>query len=338
MVLPVPWAATTELCQERWEAAGSAITAPPGLEVQEVVSHTMSLPLIDEMWQGYGHAVTSLGHDVSEVQRLSHHTASTECPATDPMAVAYVDELSYFDQNSILSLKDSSLVDERCVWMNSNIGLPSFHKDRCRLNGSSSLVSNSHEAKPFLHPHQSMADADSSSTEEDGSCTSSQEPSAIEAARIPAQGSTDDSATATEIAEQTPPGECQVGTGITTLMISNMPVRIKVHSIIDAINSLGFGEAFDMIYMPVNYRTQRGKASNFSGYAFVNFKKSEDAAKFSKEFYNFRFPTRTSKKRPYIKPAATQGFEANIKKHNAQRSSGCLVTCNANGSLDVLSS
>jgi len=250
-------------------------------------------------------------------------------------------------------------VDERCVWMNSNIGQPSFHKDRCRLKSSSSSVCNSLDAEPFLHPRRSMADADSSSTEEDGSCTSSQDATrakcrgnnylsspdstrrTVEAARISAQGSrasSDDSATATGIAAQSPPGECQVGPGITTLMLSNMPVRIKVHTIIDAINSLGFGEAFDMIYMPVNYRIQGGKASNFSGYAFVNFKKSEDAAKFSMVFYNFRFPTRSSKKRPYIKAAATQGFEANMKKHNAQRSSGCLVTCNENGSLAVLSS
>jgi RNA recognition motif-containing protein len=122
---------------------------------------------------------------------------------------------------------------------------------------------------------------------------------------------------------------------ITTLMIGNIPVQFKIESILDAIKQLGFADAYDLVYMPSQYNRQGGKPFGHFNYAFVNFRKSEDAAAFVKEFRNFRIQSATSKaRRLYIKAAACQGFEANVRTYKSRRSSGYLVTCAKNGSLN----
>lgn len=94
----------------------------------------------------------------------------------------------------------------------------------------------------------------------------------------------------------------------TTLMVLGIPNRIKLRSIIGLFNSHGFENSYDLVYMPFG-----GKKNQ--GYVFVNFKDPEGALAFAQAFDGFQFPNFTSQRRTFTKPAACQGFEANMRLH-----------------------
>jgi len=113
---------------------------------------------------------------------------------------------------------------------------------------------------------------------------------------------------------------------ITTLMICDLPCRQSIHQLIEVINELGFGNTYDLVYLPPGKRHQKAKHSQNIGYAFVNFKLAENAAAFCQTFQDFVFPHCESKKLSFAKPAFRQGYEANLQMHSKQLSGSCLLT------------
>jgi len=97
----------------------------------------------------------------------------------------------------------------------------------------------------------------------------------------------------------------------TTLMIRNVPNRYSQRELISELKSLGFGGAFDFLYVPLDL----GTMSNV-GYAFVNFTQSVWAEKCMQVLQNHRFKRhRQAGKVAAVSVAHIQGLEANLKHY-----------------------
>jgi hypothetical protein len=121
--------------------------------------------------------------------------------------------------------------------------------------------------------------------------------------------------------------EMSAANDITTLMICDIPCRLTIHQVIDAMDKGGYKNTYDLVYMPPRKgcRPHKQKQRNV-GYAFVNFKNSECAASFAQAFHMFNFPSCTSTKLSYTRVAQYQGYEENLRMHSNQLLSGCLLT------------
>eukprot|EP00448_Togula_jolla_P040573 CAMPEP_0170641312 /NCGR_PEP_ID=MMETSP0224-20130122/40692_1 /TAXON_ID=285029 /ORGANISM="Togula jolla, Strain CCCM 725" /LENGTH=180 /DNA_ID=CAMNT_0010971879 /DNA_START=117 /DNA_END=656 /DNA_ORIENTATION=- len=75
---------------------------------------------------------------------------------------------------------------------------------------------------------------------------------------------------------------------ISTLMLGNLPYRASKKNITDAVDQMGFQDAYELCYVP-NAARRGPRASNL-GYAFIQFKSPEIAAAFARCFGDFRFP------------------------------------------------
>jgi len=94
---------------------------------------------------------------------------------------------------------------------------------------------------------------------------------------------------------------------VTTMMIRNLPARLRQSQLTKAINADGFHNTYDFIYMPCVLSARQGK-----GYAFVNFATSELAAAFQIAWNgNTRFNMNWSKVLS-VAPSSAQGKEANM--------------------------
>lgn len=115
---------------------------------------------------------------------------------------------------------------------------------------------------------------------------------------------------------------------VTTLMVGALPVRLDIHQLVEAINSFGFANSYDLVYMPYRSVKKRGKVQHGSpGYAFVNFKTPEVARKFASVFTGYTFPGFASERQALVKPAASQGYEANLALHaNDKKQQGGILT------------
>lgn len=112
---------------------------------------------------------------------------------------------------------------------------------------------------------------------------------------------------------------------ITTLMIADIPCRKSIEDVIELIDSLGFTNTYNLVYMPSRMRPHgQGSLTNI-GYGFVNFKTAQLAAEFGHAFKNIVFPNSATKKISYTKPARCQGFEANVAQYHS-KSRGRLRT------------
>ena len=112
-------------------------------------------------------------------------------------------------------------------------------------------------------------------------------------------------------------------------MLCDIPCRMSINQVLDAINQVGFSRTYDLVYVPSrpgSWRPKKTKSPQNMGYAFVNFTKPEFAAQFTIVFKDFAFPDSASTKLTFTKPAHTQGYEAHLQMHMKQRWSGCLVT------------
>lgn len=113
--------------------------------------------------------------------------------------------------------------------------------------------------------------------------------------------------------------------GITTMMMCGIPCRRSVCQVVDVINEHGFEGTYDLVYLPEQKRFQSSRRKHSLGYAFVNFKLPEHAAAFCTAFQDYVFPTCTSDKVSYTKPARCQGYEANLQLHSQHRMAGCFL-------------
>lgn len=118
--------------------------------------------------------------------------------------------------------------------------------------------------------------------------------------------------------------------GVTTLMIRNIPYSMKTDDVSQMLSELGFAGAYDLVYTPLA-KAHVSSPKNL-GYTFVNFTKPDIAAAFSESFHNFKIPSRSSNRLCYIKPAQCQGFQANIDMHAGKASSFGLAIFNDEGS------
>lgn len=103
---------------------------------------------------------------------------------------------------------------------------------------------------------------------------------------------------------------------VTTLMICALPFQVTSEELLEAIDSLGFEGTYDFLYMPSRSTKKCGKLRPGNvGYAFVNFRKAEDAARFTVVFPGYGFPGVVTDKQILVRAAACQGYDANCCLH-----------------------
>jgi len=94
--------------------------------------------------------------------------------------------------------------------------------------------------------------------------------------------------------------------GIVTLMIRNLPLRYTQTELAKHIDSSGYSNLYDFLYMPSVFASGVGK-----GYAFVNFISSAVAASFVTAWHNTRLAGTLIKADTFVPAARIQGRDAN---------------------------
>jgi hypothetical protein len=96
--------------------------------------------------------------------------------------------------------------------------------------------------------------------------------------------------------------------GTTTLMLRNIPNRVRVQTVFERIRDLGFEDRIDFLYMPLDMYARQSK-----GYAFINFVDANAAADFARRVRGTKFGGRWSTKEAHVCTAAAQGIMANLR-------------------------
>jgi len=99
---------------------------------------------------------------------------------------------------------------------------------------------------------------------------------------------------------------------VTTMMIRNVPYAMTVAALEQALQNAGFGDCFDLLYLPMKQNQERNL-----GFASVNFVSPEYATVFKKAFHGYVFecPTKAGfRMRATVSEAHTQGYHANMMK------------------------
>merc|ERR1719159_1728350 len=108
--------------------------------------------------------------------------------------------------------------------------------------------------------------------------------------------------------------------GVTTVMIRQVPRQCSQLMLLDEIKRRGFGEVFDFLYLPWDFK----KCVNV-GYGFVNFMETSQAKAFRDKFDGSFMDKSTGLKscgKPLrVHPAAVQGYAANFR-HFAHTKTG----------------
>merc|ERR1712072_1038600 len=68
----------------------------------------------------------------------------------------------------------------------------------------------------------------------------------------------------------------------TTVMMRNIPNTLTREMLLDTINTEGFVDCYDFVYLPMDFKSMVAL-----GYSFVNFVDSEDAERFKTHFSGF---------------------------------------------------
>lgn len=107
----------------------------------------------------------------------------------------------------------------------------------------------------------------------------------------------------------------QIGPGVTTLMVRNLPENITQKDLIAELNEGGFLGQYDFCYMPSTFRTGKGKS-----YAFVNFVSEGAARSFALTWHlSRRFGMGDSGSSLTIAVAEVQGAENMMKGKASNR-------------------
>lgn len=93
----------------------------------------------------------------------------------------------------------------------------------------------------------------------------------------------------------------------TTLVMRNLPMKLEMEQLVAILDDLGFGDRYDLLYLPTSNRKQDGNAVNL-GYCFVNFVRAECADAFRGAFEGYRFEGSKARKPGTTELANTQGF------------------------------
>lgn len=97
---------------------------------------------------------------------------------------------------------------------------------------------------------------------------------------------------------------------VTTWMICNIPCCVTQEQLTESIDSLGFGETYDYLYLPVP--NHNGSSKNL-GYGFINFMDPSEGVHFVEAFQNFHFGETQSTKICEVRPARIQGLASNVR-------------------------
>jgi len=98
-----------------------------------------------------------------------------------------------------------------------------------------------------------------------------------------------------------------------TMMICNIPCLVGKEEVRQAIQSVGFSDAYDFLSIPHQHHAQKAGATSNQGFAFVNFHSARDAEQFARTFKGYKFPGTNSPKECIVKVADVQGFNAGKK-------------------------
>jgi len=98
------------------------------------------------------------------------------------------------------------------------------------------------------------------------------------------------------------------GVPVTTMMLRNIPNKYTQTKLLQEIDECGFAGTYDFFYLPMDVHNK----SNV-GYAFVNFKTPEVAARFSAVCSNRSFLRFRSRKVGIVSAAHVQGLDANLR-------------------------
>jgi hypothetical protein len=95
-----------------------------------------------------------------------------------------------------------------------------------------------------------------------------------------------------------------------TMMICNIPCRVRHDDLKEAIESFGFGESVSFIHIPCRF----GQCDSNLGYCFVHFSKITDAQSFALAFEGYRFTNKGSSKACTVKIADCQGSNGSHRR------------------------
>jgi hypothetical protein len=102
--------------------------------------------------------------------------------------------------------------------------------------------------------------------------------------------------------------------GVSTVMMRNLPNRLSQKLLISTIDSAGFANTYDFLYLPIDPRTHTNR-----GYAFINFTGKGLGLMFKVKFDGWKLQNSKSEKNVDVVPAKVQGFEANHKLYSKSR-------------------
>eukprot|EP00929_Paragymnodinium_shiwhaense_P076863 TRINITY_DN39575_c0_g1_i5.p1 TRINITY_DN39575_c0_g1~~TRINITY_DN39575_c0_g1_i5.p1 ORF type:complete len:659 (+),score=96.45 TRINITY_DN39575_c0_g1_i5:207-2183(+) len=97
------------------------------------------------------------------------------------------------------------------------------------------------------------------------------------------------------------------GTGFTTAMIQQIPMKYTQRRLMKDINQLGFLGQYDFLYLPLDARKDQNR-----GFAFVNFVFPEAAEEFYQKMHDRTLRHQLMPSTVIVCPAKVQGFAANL--------------------------
>ena len=92
------------------------------------------------------------------------------------------------------------------------------------------------------------------------------------------------------------------------MMLRNIPNKYTQNTLLQEIDDLGFSGTYDFFYLPMDMHNR----SNV-GYAFINFMKPADAARFHDVFSEHHFQRFQSRKISSVCTAHVQGLMENLR-------------------------
>jgi len=125
--------------------------------------------------------------------------------------------------------------------------------------------------------------------------------------------------------------ESEVSTNVSssdevTLMIRNLPNRVKATRLVSAFQNAGLGEEYNYLYLPIDIRNGVNK-----GYCFINFVNRSSADKCIETFSGSQLAGTTSKKKLMVQAAYVQGMVANLE---GMAASGPMVSSSSSRSVE----
>jgi len=103
------------------------------------------------------------------------------------------------------------------------------------------------------------------------------------------------------------------GVPVTTIMLRNVPYALGLEELIIEFDEAGFGDHFDLVYLPLRKQKKHGQNR---GYAYVNFKNPIFASQFKSTFHkrHFRLSSELTTQKPlHLSTACVQGFSESLR-------------------------